>query len=164
MLVPKPLPLPKPGRLPERKRVTAIIGFNCTDGILLLADTEEVIGDVKSQCEKLADVLLPNGVAIMGGAGNSHSIEYAVFRARQRLMQHPCGDWAKIHNQLNDFAKSIVMETITPYKGFDWHVVPTIEMLIALYSMSGRIGLFQWENNVVRQITGPSASIGAGVV
>jgi hypothetical protein len=57
------------------------------------------------------------------------------------------------------------MEIIAPYKGFDWHVVPpAIEMLIALYSTSGGIGLFQWENTVVRQITGLSASIGSGVV
>lgn len=151
-------------RLPERKRLTAILGFNCTNGILLLADTEEVIGDVKSECEKLTRLLLPNGVAIMGGAGDSHSIEYAVFRAGQRLMNNPCSDWAKIHNQLNDFAKGITKETVAPYKGLDWQVVPAIEMLIALYSMNCGARLFRWANNVVTPVLGPSASTGCGVV
>ena len=33
-------------RLQERKRVTAIVGFNYLDGVLMLADTEESLGEV----------------------------------------------------------------------------------------------------------------------
>ena len=65
-------------RLQERKRVTAIVGFNYLDGVLMLADTEESLGEgAKSECDKLYRFSFPGGTVIAGGAGDSHLIDCA---------------------------------------------------------------------------------------
>jgi hypothetical protein len=144
--------------------MTAILGFNCTDGILLLADTEENFGHYnKSECEKLERLLLPHGVMVLGGAGDSHLIQYASFRARERLLQRPFTGWAEVHDELNNFSKRITAESIGTYKGFDLSALPNLEMLIGVQALNNGVRMFRWTNNTVVPITGLSASIGAGI-
>lgn len=65
-------------RLPERKRVTAIAGLNYLNGILMLADTEESLGEgAKSECNKLYRFSFPNGAVMTGGAGTRILIQCA---------------------------------------------------------------------------------------
>jgi 20S proteasome alpha/beta subunit len=61
--------------------MTAIVGINYLDGVVMMADTEESIGsDSKSDCEKLRRFIFPvgkppmktAGTVLTGGAGDSH--------------------------------------------------------------------------------------------
>jgi len=143
--------------------VTAILGFNCTDGLLFLADTEETIGATKSECEKLQRLTLPCGVVVLGGAGDSDWIDYATFRAPQRLLQKPFSGWANIHEEVNEFAKRITKEMVGAYKGFDPLSVPTIEMLIGVQPFKNGVQMYRWRSNIATPITGPSVSVGCGI-
>jgi len=49
MISPKPHPLPKPQRLPERKAVTIVAGFKCYEGIVLCADTQETVSNLSKR-------------------------------------------------------------------------------------------------------------------
>jgi len=54
MISKKPLPRQKPERLPERKAVTIIAGFKCSDGIVVCADTQEtVLQSIEAKCSQV---------------------------------------------------------------------------------------------------------------
>jgi hypothetical protein len=144
--------------------MTAILGFNCIDGVLLLTDTEESVGaDSKSECHKLTRLNLPHGRMLIGGSGDSHFVEYATFRMSQRLLQRS-RSWLEVEEDLNEFAKSITKETLGAYKGFqDAELTYGISMLMAV-NMDGRTAMFKWDHNVVVPILPYShTSIGGGI-
>lgn len=170
---PKPRiwPYPKPKRLPVRKRMTAILGMNYLDGILMLADTEEYLGgDAKSECDKLYRFTFPIGTVIMGGAGDSHLIECA----NQELHQFFASGEGQMPDQkitpksaldaLNIFAAKFVKDTSSPYKGFALESLPAMEMLVAVNCNNEQSLLFQWKHGRVVWIAPPRhVSIGTGV-
>lgn len=59
--------------------MTAIIGFNCTDGVVMAADTEESFGETgdKAYAHKLFPVERKNANLCVAGAGSGHLIDYA---------------------------------------------------------------------------------------
>jgi len=63
----------------RRSRVTAIIGFNCVDGVVLAADTEEVYGEShdKAYAHKLFPAERKNANLCVAGAGPGYLIDYA---------------------------------------------------------------------------------------
>lgn len=145
--------------------MTAILGFSCVDGVLMLADTEETTSrDTKSECDKLRYFALPHGQVLLGGAGNSHFIEYAMWQLSLSFLQ-TARKWAEIEKDLNAFAKKMIHEMFGPYRGLAAEAIPDgIEMLIAVYS-SGEVRLFNWQGSVVIPIGNyQHTSIGAGVI
>src|SRR5438105_9897981 len=78
---PKPhkiIPWPKPLRLPKRKRVTLIAGFCCQDGIVLCADAQETVDDIRVATQKIEPKLLGNYDFAIGGSGDGDLIDAAV--------------------------------------------------------------------------------------
>jgi hypothetical protein len=145
--------------------VTAILGFNCIDGVLMLADTEETTSvDTKSECEKLRHLTLPYGQVLLGGAGDSHFIEYAMRQFCLSFLQR-ARTWEQIEEDLNEFATRIVNETVGQYRGFPIEATPGgIEMLVAVHS-NGETRLFNWLRTVVVPIRNHThASIGVGTI
>jgi 20S proteasome alpha/beta subunit len=58
--------------------MTAIVGFTCLEGVMMMADTEETTSaDTKSDCDKLYHFPSPDGIVVTGGAGDAHLIECA---------------------------------------------------------------------------------------
>jgi hypothetical protein len=156
-------PFPKLSRLPERKRMTAILGFHCLDGVLLLADTEEMTSEgTKSECEKIQRFTSQNGsVFLVGGAGNSHFIEYEtqeLFKVVQTF-----ASWEELHAILNKEAKKFVRENLRPYYGSSQE--PSgIALLIAVYFQQGAT-LFHWEHDAVALVPQfQQASVGCGSI
>ena len=191
-MMPKPAPnffRPKIERLPARRRVTAILGFNCTDGVLMLADTEESTSmGTKSESDKLYRFFFPPGIVavggadkiyhpivpagivasvgscgtvVMGGAGDAHLIECA----NQELQQHlntGFADGEDMKVRLNEFTSRFFNETIGAYRGFASDIVPNLSMLIAINSRN-QTWLFKWEHDRVVLIPKHRhSSIGAG--
>ena len=151
--------------------MTAILGLNYLDGVLMMADTEELLGgDAKSECDKLYRFTFPIGTVITGGAGDSHFIDCA----NQELHQFFATGAAQTPDAkataesilagLNTFAAKFFDETTRAYSGFALETVPRIEMLIAV-NCNQQTMLFRWTHNDVLWIP-PSdhTSIGSGVV
>src|ERR1700730_13748199 len=164
---------PKPPRLSpsqerlsvRRKAVTIVAAFQCADGILMCADTEETISDVaECECDELRCFrICKNGFALCGGAGYSSLIELVWHRLHQDMFNHVY-DWSEIEGVLNRHAMEIFDEHIGPYAHFPEHLIPTLEMLIAV-QMEGKIQLYKWELNFVRPIpSGTHDAIGKGVL
>ena len=66
--------------------MTAILGFSCGDGVLMMADTEETTSSfTKSEADKLSRFLSQWGPVITGGAGDSHFIDCAEQELAQFL-------------------------------------------------------------------------------
>lgn len=161
---------PKPMRLPVSKRMTAILGMNYLDGVLMMADTEEWLGgDAKSECDKLYRFVFPIGTVVMGGAGDSHLIECA----NQELHQLFATGEAQTPDKkitpetalrtLNDFAVRFLRETYKPYKGLMVDSLPEIEMLIAINFNNKQTHLFRWsQSRVVWIPSSQHTSIGVG--
>jgi uncharacterized membrane protein YecN with MAPEG domain len=156
---------PRPAmRLPKVRWMTAIVGLNCTDGVLLLADTEETISqESKAECDKLGIFELPHGRVLLGGAGTAHFIHYAE-QVIQRDFLQSARNWREIIEDVNGLYKKINKETLGFYKGFAREYIPDgIELLTAI-NVNGQTVLFCWENaSVVVVDARAHASIGCGI-
>lgn len=166
---PKPRPDLKPKRLPKRKRMTAILGMNCFDGVLLLADTEESLGgDAKSESDKLHRFTFPIGhpaemvgTVITGGSGDTHLIECA-NQELERFFQTEIEKDTDVLIALNAFATTFFSQTLSPYEGISSDQIPFMEMLIVV-NFRGRSRLFCWKKGRVLAISEDTHdSVGCG--
>jgi len=163
-----------------RKRMTAILGLQYLDGVLMVADTEESLGPgAKSECDKLyrfpfgigtppigiSNSATKTGTMLTGGAGDSHLIESA-NQELQRLFQRGIDPTTDMLDLLNNFVRNFISETMEPYRNLPPEaIVPQpIELLIAI-TVPPNWWLFCWKGSRVILIpSGTHASIGIGVV
>src|SRR5580658_3013723 len=81
--VAKPFPpthrYPRPLQFTRLIRMTALAGFNCRDGVVIAADTEESYsgGVDKAYAHKLFPAERPNSRLCVAGSGNGYLIDYA---------------------------------------------------------------------------------------
>lgn len=172
MFSPKPRPDLKPKRLAERNRMTAILGMNCNDGILMLADTEETLlgGAAKSECDKLFRFIFPigkkpivgGGTVITGGAGDSHLIESA-NQELKKIFRTAIDPDTEVLDVLNSFATNFFKEMMEPYRDAGAGVyIPEFDMLIAVNIPPQPTRLFCWKKaRVLEEFH--HASLGTGV-
>jgi hypothetical protein len=126
--------------------MTAILGFNCSDGVLLFADTEVSIGDIaKVQGDKLRYIRCPHGMIITGGSGDVYDIEYANFRLERELLQEPMTSIDDIYLSLEGLLQNIL----------DCHKRPlNIEMLLAVHPFGGTdTRMFTWRQDLLTLIS-----------
>src|SRR5947199_9669472 len=103
---------PKPclRRLPQRKAVTIISGFNCIDGIVICADTEELVADRISRTStdkhKTVQLNVDGGWMIFGGAGESGVMECTVAK----FAGQQCGrfDCSELEDELDRLARELL--------------------------------------------------------
>jgi hypothetical protein len=149
--------------------MTAILGFNYLDGVLMMADTEETTSfATKSDTDKLYRFIFPIGTVITGGAGDAHLIECANQELHTFFAQGGCQNPDTVSTPqdildgLNQFAQKFFQETTAQYAGFNLDSVPGFDMLIAV-NYNKRSLLFRWTHNRVRWILPERhASIGSG--
>lgn len=155
----------KPQRLGKRKRVTIIASFQCTDGLLMCADSEQATtSESKSQMRKIQKFNLPpHGYVAVGGAGDDGNIiDYIQYELFKKLGSN-CPQWEEADSWLQGFATDMWNTCIRPYRGFAYQLVPSISFLIGL-QMHGSYRLYKWERNFVYEIPrNQHASIGIGI-
>ena len=153
--------------------MTAIVGLNYSDGVMMMADTEEYLGgDAKSTTDKLHRFVFPIGMnagtVITGGSGDAHLIECA----NQEMHQFFVGYWRdrtglpkpdEMLECLSSFASKFFCETMEAYHGAATEVVPLMDLLIAV-NWAQRSYLFCWKQNRVLWISPPKHAIGSGIV
>ena len=133
--------------------MTAIVGFNCLNGVMMMSDTEETTsGFTKSSCDKLYRFIFPLGTVITGGAGNAHLIDCANQELQQTLasgfsmLDSSSLDGEAVRKALNEFAAGFYTQTAArdPNAAF--------EMLIAVNISKKQTLLFRWIGNRVLYI------------
>lgn len=142
-----------------RERMTAIVGFTCLEGVMMMADTEETTSsDTKSDCDKLYHFSSPDGIVVTAGAGDAHLIECANQELQQFLSK---GEFQKpdvllngegLLIALNDFARGFFADTIAQFAGMSPVLVPGFDMLIAVNLHRKSTPLFRWTHNRMRWI------------
>jgi hypothetical protein len=133
--------------------MTAIVGFNCLNGVMMMADTEETTSTfTKSTCDKLYRFIFPLGTILTGGAGSGHLIDCANQELHQTFAKgipkpdNQLLDGEMVRNALNEFAATFYTETTAqdPNASF--------EMLIAVNISKKETLLFRWLGNKVLYI------------
>ena len=129
--------------------MTAIAGFNCLDGVLMLSDSEETTSSfTKSDCDKLYPFSFPIGTVLTGGAGDGHLIDCANQELHQFFARGGAEtsgvplDGEQIRLALNEFAREFFEKTVGPSQG-------SLEMLIAVNHHKRQTLLFHWNKNRV---------------
>lgn len=133
--------------------MTAIVGLNCLNGVMMMADSEETTSTfTKSTCDKLYRFNSPSGTVITGGAGSAHLIDCANQELHQTfargipLPDNGLLDGEVVRNALNGFAETFYAQTTAQ----DPNV--SFEMLIAVNIFKRQTLLFRWIGNRVLYI------------
>lgn len=156
-------PRPKPSRLGKRKRVTIIAAFQCSDGLLMCADSEQTISvESKSQTRKIFASRYDFGSVAIGGAGDASLIEYVQQRLHRDLTFNP-PTLATFESSLVTYADDVFDKQIRPYATFPSNYIPEFELLIGL-QMNGEYRLYRWERNFVYHVPSGHTSIGIGTL
>ena len=144
--------------------MTAILGLNCSDAVIMLADTEETIGEnLKSEADKLERFKSLYGPIISGGAGDSDAIDCANHDLFLFLWDRITAN-SDILRELRNFPETFFFRVIRPFAGFPAIFIPSCEMLIAANSIvRKKTELFYWKETRVFQVPSPiHISIGVG--
>jgi len=144
-----------------RKRVTVIAGFQCTDGVMMCSDTEQITSvNTKSPVRKISLLPMPKGFLLIGGAGDGALIDYTLHSLLDYLSK-TAFDWSNIEGVLNAHARYIFRSNIKPYSTFPADFIPDLSLMIGV-EMEGRTGLFKWERNFAYLIP-PMQHIAIGI-
>ncbi|HTR23336.1 MAG TPA: hypothetical protein VMI10_05085 [Terriglobales bacterium] len=148
--------------------MTIAAGFVCMDGLVLCADTQEVIpGYTKNRTEKVHEYLCSDkdfGMVI-AGAGEVDLIEAAVQNIDEAISNtrddHFYGVDARkvIENTFRDFFR----KNIGPYAAFPRDDRPAVDLLIALYAHQEHV-LLKASGSTVREVVATADCIGTGSI
>jgi hypothetical protein len=146
--------------------MTAIIGFTCFDGILMMADTEESTTAGKSSCEKLYRFLAPNGAVLTGGAGDAHLID-CTNQELQNFMGKGMPGTPKdapltpqlVLDGLNIFAQKLFKRTTKTYKSVGLDPLHEFGLLIAVNILKKGTFLYKLYLNKVLWIAPPNHNV-----
>jgi hypothetical protein len=162
----RPLPRkpdPKVKRPEKRKtRVTAIVGFQCSDALLMCADSEQLVGtDSKSQIRKIDSFAIDRTAVAIGGAGDMDLIEHVKHQLRQAIRRDPpTPDNADLW--MESFARNVWNTVIRPCRGFPPEDIPSADFLIGL-QLKADYTLYKWERNLIHPVPNTEhVSIGSG--
>lgn len=158
---------PRPRRLPRSRKVTIAAGFVCQDGIVLCADTQEVIpGFTKNETEKIK-VWKDGGFSIaITGSGETEGIEVAAQLIEDALTEEyskdePLNCLGIIQTAVRKFFDT----SIRPYASFPRDDRPFVDLLIAV-GVSNKAtqyeSLFKATGVTVREIHPGAECIGTG--
>lgn len=151
--------------------MTAILGFSCLDGVLMLSDTEETTREgTKSDCDKLYRFNSPSGTVLTGGAGDAHLIDCA-NQALNKYFAHGMPGTPDVRvtpdlvlEGLNIFARQFFFETMCEFEDTGQDIDGVFELLIAVNILKKQTLLFKLIGNRVLWLAPPRHEcIGSGV-
>ena len=142
--------------------MTIIAGFQCIDGILLCADTEESMGrESKSQVHKIPICHVNDSKLAIGGAGRTSLVEF-VSQDLPKYLADKLDPKANVENILNQYARKIFLNHIKPFIAI--YDDPTVAFLIGVVHNNVPT-LYKWEDNFVYALQPYShTSIGIGTL
>jgi hypothetical protein len=131
--------------------VTAILGFNCSDGILLFADTEGSYEVTKAECDKLKYLKPQFGQIMVATAGTIVDADYAIHRLKRLTVDTTSKD---VGVAIEELAQTIYSE-VGPLE---------IDMLLAVRPWNAsKTSMYRWCGNLVYPIES-HACCGSGAI
>jgi 20S proteasome alpha/beta subunit len=164
---PKPRPIfrPKSKRLPKAYTMTIAAGFPCSDGLVLCADTQEIIYSyAKVNTQKMTQIKSPHFNVAFTGAGDTGLLETTIqAMVKALILSDP-----KPHSivEVEETLRGVLVETfdrhVAPYYQFPLDERPTADLLIGV-QYDGMTSLFRAYGTSFFQTYEPQC-VGAGVV
>jgi hypothetical protein len=145
-------------RRKESEPMTAILGLACTDGVLLLADTEaSFTSGTKSECEKLQYLSVPHGSILCAASGDLRDAEYASVRLQREVLQSPMTCWNAIHNNL----ETLPLDISARHGRY-----LNVDMLIAIHPFGiNSTRMFRWVSDLIYPVNADThACAGSGMI
>src|SRR5439155_10647420 len=96
--------------LPRRRRMTYVNAFRCKSGIVISADTQEMIGESKNYVEKLAIVEDDSYPLAVGGAGVGDIVDPFVQDIIERTSRSKPSTKAELREAINATIKEVYEE------------------------------------------------------
>jgi hypothetical protein len=146
--------------------MTAIIGFNCVDGVVLAADTEEVYGEShdKAYAHKLFPVERDTANLCVAGAGPGYLIDYAKDQIVNVL--ETCKDNLEAKDELSKVLNSLYSGEFKNYPSENIAIQLLVGVQLRSHSERSKWGestLFECESNLVTQVPlGRGRILGSG--
>src|ERR1700685_4005212 len=132
MIRPKPYYPREPERLPKRKVVTIAIGFHTSDGVILCADMQKTIGEMKTYDGKVGLNIFHQAGAIIAvaGAGHEDYIETAKSYVLDGFSEPQ--EWPEVERGLRGRLLEFFKTHIGPWANFAAVDRPSVELLIGI--------------------------------
>ena len=156
-MTPKPLaivPRPKPERLPKKVYMTIAAGFNCSDGVVLCADTQETRRQIlKVRVPKLVrrpelDYENSDRKALFSGAGEGPFIDKLINRAWKAAL-HADADIGTVADAMEESIKNTHQEYAGIYQpGY----LPEVQLIYGLWVKGYPTRLFASVGPVVNPV------------
>lgn len=162
---PRPPRYPRPARLRERKAVTIAAGFRCNEGIVLCADTEETLGDIKQWRGKIETSVYPAHPGVkhavcFAGSGWTDYVRTAIEKAQQGLGE--CNGISEIRSHLEEKLLGFFDGHLANWAYFPANERPCAELLIGVTTKAGPFGLFYYGGTAFYETH--EKTIGSGVI
>jgi len=142
--------------------MTIAAGFCCDEGIVLVADTEETVGDTKQWMGKIETIVYPKtgNVVAFAGAGWVDYIKTALEKAPRGLSG--CEGLLSIRTTLEANLLAFFKKHLVSWHSFPVNDRPFVELLVAVATRSGSLDLFYYGGTAFYSTRGKA--IGSGVV
>jgi hypothetical protein len=142
--------------------VTIAAGFRSNEGIVLCADTEETLGDIKLWRGKIATVMYKDmrHIVAFAGAGWTDYIETAIQEVQDRLSN--CSGMDEIRTHLKKGLLRFFEGHLARWAGFPESEKPFVELLIGVSTKAGGADLFYYGGTAFYSTS--EKAIGSGVI
>jgi 20S proteasome alpha/beta subunit len=148
---------------PPTKKVpmTIAMGFPCRDGLVLCADTQEVIsGYVKTDTEKMTIIQsAPDYNVVITGAGDGDFIEMVIQEVHAALNSNHPGE--PIQRVIKKTLLQLFNDRVVPYANFPYDERPAASLLLGIQS-DGVVTLYKSRGAIFRRMNAPEC-IGTGL-
>jgi hypothetical protein len=125
---------PKPKvRLPERRHMTIAIGFRCMDGLVVCADTQETIADIKTDTQKIRSFHYTDKFAVvMVGAGSSDYVDNAIEDITDGLGLLRQFTWIDLYKNIKVSYLNFFDTALKPWAVYPQDERPDIGLILAI--------------------------------
>ncbi len=142
--------------------MTIAAGFRCNEGVVLCADTEITLGDIRQHEGKITTSLYAglSHVVSFAGAGWTDYIHAAIENAQEGLSE--CGGIEEIRMHLKERLIQFFDGHLASWAGFPAAERPFVELLIGVTTKAGACDLFY--NSGTSFYSTRDKAIGSGII
>ena len=157
-----PRPRPFPRRRTERRDVTIAAGFRCNEGVVICADTEITIGDIRQHEGKITTSIYEglSHIVSFAGAGWTDYIRTAIENAQEGLSE--CSGMKEIRAHLKEKLIQFFEGHLANWAYFPAAERPFVELLVGVTTKDGSFDLFYSSGTSFYSTWGKA--IGSGII
>ena len=145
---------------PRKKQVTIALGFCANDGLLLCADMEQTIGDIKTYDGKVEDVIFHEAAITIVGAGDVDYIRTAISAVTADFPAS--GTLPEVEKELRERLLKFFDDHLARWAYFPASDRPSVELLVGVSGKKFPPALFHYQGTAFARTS--MMAIGSGVL